>query len=344
MGGWLLGDGGPAGIRERAAAVVSAVAAARQGTHPMTEVVTLGECLIAFVATTPGPLAEATTFERFVAGAEANVAVGLARLGHSVGVHRSGRCGRVRRGDRRSGFAARASISRDLATDPDAATGLMFRERRVIGPAHVVYARRDSAGSRLTEADVERGDGRRVDDGTRWLHLTGITPALSAGAHAATERAIESATAAGLTISLDINLRRRLWSDEAAAPVLRALVAGADVVLGSPDELAVLTRLTADHDPVELARAALELGPSVAVVKLGAMGAVAVDREAPDEAIVRPAVPLPVVVDPVGAGDAFCAGFIAARLDGADLGRGARHGQRLRSRGCLGHRRPDRAP
>ena len=50
----------------------------------MTEVVTLGECLIAFVATTPGPLAEATTFERFVAGAEANVAVGLARLGHSV--------------------------------------------------------------------------------------------------------------------------------------------------------------------------------------------------------------------------------------------------------------------
>ena len=91
------------------------------------------------------------------------------------------------------------------------------------------------------------------------------------------------------------------------------------MVLGSPDELAVLTRLTADHDPVELARAALELGPSVAVVKLGAMGAVAVDRDAPDEAIVRPAVPLPVVVDPVGAGDAFCAGFIAARLDGADL-------------------------
>ena len=99
----------------------------------------------------------------------------------------------------------------------------MFRERRVIGPAHVVYARRGSAGSRLTAADVERAMAARVDDGTRWLHLTGITPALSPGAHAATERAIESATAAGLTISLDINLRRRLWSDDAAAPVLRAL-------------------------------------------------------------------------------------------------------------------------
>ena len=50
----------------------------------MTEVVTLGECLVSFVATAPGPLSEASTFERFVAGAEANVAVGLARLGHAV--------------------------------------------------------------------------------------------------------------------------------------------------------------------------------------------------------------------------------------------------------------------
>ena len=159
----------------------------------MTEVVTLGECLIAFVATTPGPLAEATTFERFVVGAEANVAVGLARLGHSVAF--IGRVGA-------DGFGE-AIVKRlrgegvdiaDLAVDPDAATGLMFRERRVIGPAQVVYARRDSAGSRLTAADVERAMAAHVDDGTRWLHLTGITPALSADAHAATERAIESAT------------------------------------------------------------------------------------------------------------------------------------------------------
>jgi 2-dehydro-3-deoxygluconokinase len=130
---------------------------------------------------------------------------------------------------------------------------------------------------------------------------------------------MEWASAAGLTISLDLNLRRRLWSDEAAAPVLGGLAARVHTILGSPDELAVLTHLTADHDPVELARAALELGPSVAVVKLGAAGAIAVDRKAPHDAIARPALPLPAVVDPVGAGDAFCSGFIAARLDGADL-------------------------
>ena len=99
----------------------------------MTEVVTLGECLIAFVATTPGPLAEATTFERFVAGAEANVAVGLARLGHSVAF--IGRVGADGFGDavvkRLRGEGVDIT---HLAIDPDAATGLMFRERRVIGP------------------------------------------------------------------------------------------------------------------------------------------------------------------------------------------------------------------
>jgi 2-dehydro-3-deoxygluconokinase len=284
----------------------------------MTEVLTLGECLIAFVATTPGPLAEATTFERFVAGAEANVAVGLARLGHSVAF--IGRVGADGFGEAIARRLRGEGVDiADLAVDPDAATGLMFRERRVLGPSQVVYARRGSAGSRLTPAEVERAMTRHQDAGPRWLHLTGITPALSADAHAATEQAIESATAAGLTISLDLNLRRRLWSDEAAAPVLRALAANVDVLLGSPDELAVLTHRTAEHDPVELARAALELGPSLAVVKLGAAGAIAVDRAAPDDTIVRPALPLPVVVDTVGAGDAFCAGFIAARLDGADL-------------------------
>lgn len=282
----------------------------------MTEVVTLGECLIAFVATTPGPLADATTFERFVAGAEANVAVGLARLGHSVAY--IGRVGADGFGEaitrRLRGEGVDVS---GLTVDPDARTGLMFRERRVLGPAQVVYARSGSAASRLTADEVARAMVRHTD--SRWLHLTGIMPALSDGAREATDRAIESGRAAGLTISLDLNLRRRLWSDEAAAPVLRELAAGVDVILGSPDELAVLTRLTPDHDPAELAWAALDLGPSIAVVKLGAGGALAISSDAPDEAVVRPALPLPVVVDPVGAGDAFCAGFIAARLDGADL-------------------------
>jgi 2-dehydro-3-deoxygluconokinase len=290
----------------------------------VTEVVTLGECLIAFVATAAGPLAEATTFERFVAGAEANVAVGLARLGHSVAfVGRVGADGfgeAIRRRLRGEGIDIR-----ELTTDPDAPTGLMFRERRGLGPAQVVYVRRGSAGSRLTVADVDRAAAGGLLDGARWLHLTGITPALSPEALAATTHAADLARKAGLTVSLDLNLRRRLWSDETAAPVLRDLASRTDVLLGSPDELAVVSarsdgRDPEAHDPAGLAHAAVGLGPAVVVAKLGADGALAFGRDTPNETVVRPAVPLPVVVDPVGAGDAFCAGFIAARLDGADLG------------------------
>ena len=116
-------------------------------------------------------------------------------------------------------------------------------------------------------------------EGARWLHLTGITPALSDDARAATVRAIDLARAAGATVSLDLNLRRRLWSDEAAAPVLRALAGRVDVLFGSPDELAVVTRLRDDDDPAALARAAVDLGPTIAVAKLGADGALAVDRD-----------------------------------------------------------------
>jgi 2-dehydro-3-deoxygluconokinase len=281
----------------------------------MAEVVTLGECLISFVSVEPGPLADAARFDRFVAGAEANVAVGLARLGHAaeyigrVGADGFGEA--IRRRLRGEGVG-----TAHLATDPGGPTGLMFRERRNLGPAQVVYARRGSAGSRLSVDDVDRAADAGLFAGARWLHLTGITPALSETARAATRRAAELGRDAGLTLSLDVNLRRRLWSDDDSAPLLRGLAASADVVLGSHDELAVLGGLPPEVGSAAIARAVLALGPTTVVFKLGAQGAVLFSAEAPDTPTARPALALPVVVDPVGAGDAFCAGFIAARLEG----------------------------
>lgn len=287
----------------------------------MTDVVTLGECLVSLVATRPGPLAEASTFDRFVAGAEANVAVGLARLGcHAAFIGRVGNDGfgeAIRRHLRGEGVD-----TRHLTTDRDAPTGVMARERPGLVPAEVVYLRRDSAGSRLTVADVDAAAADGIFDGARWLHLTGITTAVSASARDATARAAALGRDAGLTVSLDLNLRRRLWSDETAAPVLRELALQADVLMGSEDELAVVAGIPSNdatrHDPADLARACLDLGPRVVVAKLGPGGATIVARDEV-EAIHRSAVPLATVVDPVGAGDAFCAGFIAARLDGAEL-------------------------
>jgi 2-dehydro-3-deoxygluconokinase len=280
------------------------------------EVVTLGECLISLVAGQVGPLAEATTFDRHIAGAEANVAVGLARLGHTVAY-----IGRV--GDDGLGMAVRRRLRGEgvdvehLRPDAAATTGVMFRERRALGAAEIVYARAGSAGSRLDPADVDRAVAAGVFVGARWLHLTGITPAISGGARAAVDRALAAAREAGLTISLDVNLRRRLWSDEDAAAVLRPLAARVDVVLGSNDELAVIAGRPADSDPAGLVEAMIGLGPSIAVVKLGADGALAVERGGPP--VRQPGLAGATLVDPVGAGDAFSAGFIAARLDGSDL-------------------------
>jgi len=282
----------------------------------VSEVVTLGECLASFVATSSGPLADAVAFERFVAGAEANVAAGLARLGHSVtyigrvGVDRFGTA--IVRKLRGEGVDVR-----HLAIDPDAQTGVMFRERRSLGPIDVVYHRAGSAGSRLSADDIDAAAAAGAFEEARWLHLTGITPALSPEARMATTRARELARAAGLTVSLDVNLRRRLWSDESARPVVRELASGVDVVFGSPDELAVLADADPAADPAELSAAVHALGPSVVVAKLGADGALGF--EAGGTVVRVAALPVATIIDPVGAGDAFCAGFIAGRLDGVDL-------------------------
>jgi 2-dehydro-3-deoxygluconokinase len=280
------------------------------------EVVTLGECLAAFVATAPGPLADATEYERHVAGAEANVAVGLARLGHAVAY-----VGRVGPDGHGTAIVRRlrgegVDVSH-LRIDPEAATGVLFRERRALGALDVVYHRAGSAGSRLAPDDIDAAAADGAFAGARWLHLTGITPALSPSARAAVARAIDLGRESGTTVSLDVNLRRRLWTDETAGPVLRALAGRVDVVFGSVDELAVLADADPDEDPVELVAAVANLGPATVVVTLGPDGAIGL--EAGGRPVREPGIPVASVVDPVGAGDAFCAGFIAGRLDGVDL-------------------------
>jgi 2-dehydro-3-deoxygluconokinase len=286
-------------------------------------VITLGECMAAFVATRPGPLAEATRFERHLAGAEANVAVGLARLGHSVAF-----VGRV--GDDGFGTAIVRTLRGEgvdvahLTIDQGARTGVLFRELRALGAIDVVYHRGGSAGSRVGPDDIRRAADDGLFDGARWLHLTGITPALSTSAREAAILARDLARGGALTVSFDVNLRRRLWSDEKAAPVLLDLLAGVDVLLGSPDELALLAGATPDTAPEDLVAAGVRLGPSTVVAKLGDGGALGL--EAGGLPVLEPAIRIGTVIDHVGAGDAFCAGFIAGRLDGVDFASALRMG------------------
>jgi 2-dehydro-3-deoxygluconokinase len=281
------------------------------------EVVTLGECVISFVAGELGPLTAAATFRAHPAGAEANVAVGLARLGHRVAF-----IGRV--GDDGLGLRVIRALRGEsvdvsgLVVDPAGPTGLMVRERRSLGPSEVHYARTASAGSRLGPDDVRDAQSRGVFRAARWLHLSGITPALSASCREAVELAIAAARAAELTISLDLNLRRRLWTEEEATAVLGDLAGGVDVVIADENEAEVITGTAPGAGHEALAAALLALGPGLAVLKLGDRGGFALDR-GPTVGVWVTSLPVASVVDRVGAGDAFCAGFIAASLDGHDV-------------------------
>lgn len=278
------------------------------------EVVTLGECLISLVADSPGPLAEVGSFERHIAGAEANAAVGLARLGHPVAY--IGRVGRDGFGTAITRRLRGEGVNVDHLIADDAPTGVMIRERRALGGAQVLYYRRDSAGSRLAPTDVDAASA--VFTGARWLHLTGITPALSASARAAVDRAIALARDAKLTISLDLNLRRKLWTESEAATVFRDLASRVDVVMGDEDEVRLTTGAVGDRaSSDDLSKRLLDLGARTAIVKLGPNGAVASEE---GRRIVRVGgLTVPSIVDPVGAGDAFAAGYIATTLDGQSV-------------------------
>jgi len=276
---------------------------------PSPSVVGLGEVMVLFVADQPGPLREAALFRRHVAGAEANVAVGLARLGQSAGYI-------TRLGDDEFGHAIAfrlrgegVDLSR-VRFDPAAPTGVLFRERREVGPISVLYYRRGSAASRLSPADLDAAYIQQA----RYLVLSGITPALSASCRATVFAAAEVARAAGVQVVVDPNLRLKLWSADEARPVLRDLIAHADLVLPGLEEAELLS---GEAEPLGAARALLALGPQLVVLKLGARGALAVDQA---HALEAPAVSLPRIVDPVGAGDAFVAGFLAGQLRGLDLG------------------------
>jgi 2-dehydro-3-deoxygluconokinase len=175
----------------------------------------------------------------------------------------------------------------------------------------VVYHRSGSAGSALEPSDVDAVSAAFA--GARWLHLTGITPALSDSAHRAVLRAMEIARSNSVRISFDVNLRRRLWSDTEAAARLRPIAAGTDLVFGDTDELAVVAGVSPSTDGREAAAALRANGTGSVVIKRGATGATLVGEEDPvDDA----AVVVARVVDPVGAGDAFCAGYLAALVQG----------------------------
>ncbi|MER7607931.1 sugar kinase [Nocardioides sp. NPDC127503] len=273
------------------------------------DAVTFGEAMAMFVAQESGPLHKAATFVQATAGAETNVATGLARLGH-----RSGWVGRL--GDDPLGLFIEEELGRcgiDLSRveiDREAPTGFQLKSRADGGDPEVVYFRRDSAGSRLAWSEQMR----TYVSTARHLHLTGIPLAISETARDFAFQAVAAARAGGASVSFDPNLRPSLWaSEQEMVSVVNEVAALADWVLPGVEEGRVLT---GHSDPESIAEHYLAAGVTRVVVKNGCAGAIAFG---PEGTVRQPAFQVEAV-DTVGAGDGFAAGLISAHLDGLGIG------------------------
>jgi 2-dehydro-3-deoxygluconokinase len=146
-----------------------------------------------------------------------------------------------------------------------------------------------------------------------YLHLTGITPALSDSCLEATWEALRIADEHDVAVSLDPNVRRKLWTEAEARSTLREMIPHVHVVLTGMGEA---TLLAGKQGPEVAARALHEMGPAQVVVRLGEDGALAVGEDGTVER--RPAIDVKAV-DVVGAGDAFTAGYLSGQLRGWDV-------------------------
>ena len=281
------------------------------------DVVTLGEAMAMFVAAEPGPLERVGTFHKRTAGAETNVAIGLARLGLRVGW--MSRLGTDSMGRFLLDALRAEGIDCDrVACDATQRTGFLFKGRVDDGSdPPVEYHRKGSAASLIGPDDLD--EAWLVS--ARHLHATGVFPAISSNCFQTQRRAMMSMRAAGRSISFDTNLRPSLWpGPERMREAVNELAALADWVLPGIEEGVLLT---GERSPEGIARFYRERGARLVVVKLGAQGAY-YEGEAGCGHVDAFAVAR--VVDTVGAGDGFAAGVISALLEGLPVRDAVRRG------------------
>ncbi|GGT83375.1 sugar kinase [Streptomyces lateritius] len=327
------------------------------------DVACLGESMVTFLPSRPGRLAEAPSFTRTIGGAESNVACALAVAGHRVKwVSQVGQDGF---GDHLvEAIGAYGVDVSAVGRDALRPTGIYFRTAtdRATDEHEVVYYRAGSAASAMSPATV----GPEAVGDARVLHLSGITAALSDDC-LALMRELTAPREGRPTVSFDVNFRPALWREAShGGGVLLELARDADLVFVGADEAEAAWGVAGP----EAVRALLP-EPATLVVKRGGRGAVVFERDipagpgghAPDtptgtdtptptDTVTFAAAPRVDVVAPVGAGDAFAAGFLSGTLRGLPVRERIRHGHlmaaaALTAPGDLGHppaRRPPATP
>ncbi len=290
----------------------------KQQDKGMLDVVTFGESMALLIAEGGKGLEYASNLSPSFGGAESNVAIGLARLGQA-----SGWCGRLGNDafGRRIIKAIRGEgvdVSRAELTD-EAPTGLMVREN-VAGKSSVYYYRKLSAASFMRPEHLDEA----YIASSKVLHLTGITPALSASCIEAAHAAVQMAKQNGVKVSFDPNLRLKLWSLEEARKVLLPLAEQADYFLPGLDELKLLYQT----DSMETITDKLKKLPGISIIKGGEDCTYVLEK---DKLTSVPYFKVDQVIDTVGAGDGFCAGFLTGVVRGYSMEEAVRLGNLIGS-------------
>lgn len=273
------------------------------------DVLCVGETMASLVPAARSRLETATTLMLHAAGAESNVAMCLAALGHRTAW--GSMLGDDPLGRRLLSLIREAGVDVSLVgIDPRAPTGVMFKDSEP-GASSVYYYRRGSAAAGMGADTVP--DLKSVRPNV--VHMSGVTVALSASCAELVRRVVVEREVGEASVSFDVNHRARLWSAADAAPILLDLARAADIVFVGLDEAAALWGTSS----AEQVRGLLPQAPTL-VVKDAAVGATAFVGSAVYFAL----SPRVRVLEHVGAGDAFAAGWLAGVI------RGLRPVQRLR--------------
>lgn len=270
------------------------------------DLLTIGEAMIRLTPPSNQRLEQAESLRIYVGGCEANVAVGVSRLGMRAAW--MGRLPRGPLGQRVVGELAAVGVDTTTTIWADQGrVGVYYLE--VAGAprgSRVVYDRADSAASQLSPDDIDWG----VLDHTRHLHLSGITVALSASCASVVQRALEEARRRGVSTSFDLNYRSKLWSPEEARVALEPLL-DVDLLFCTRDDAVLIFGLSGEpRDTVEHLRR--RSGARLVALTLGGDGAIA---SSGDRTWVGRSFKVDTV-DRVGAGDAYAAGFLVGFLLG----------------------------
>ncbi len=268
-----------------------------------TDLFTFGEVLSVFISTDTESVMSAKTYQRVTAGAEANVAVALARLGLKASFF--SRFGTDQLGSVMIKDIEDEGVDISIAKRVSRFTGAMVRNPGMTEPVEISYLRKGSAASTIEPLDI-------LDNyiaSTRWLHTTGITCAISKTGADTVKMALDKARALGVKSSFDLNLRRKLWSESEAKVVLEPLASNVELLIGGEDEYQAIFGFS---DVKNVLVDANTRGCKIAVMtKADQILRYSINGEYGE--ITPPKV---ISVDPVGSGDAFTGGTIAGLLSG----------------------------